>query len=339
MDYLTAVEASEKWGISSRMVAYYCEAGRINGAIKKGKTWLIPLDAKKPIDKRYSMQKPKDNTSLQEELYHFREEDIGQTYHVSDVYNNLGLTRETLRYYEKIGLIKPKRSRYSQYREFDLYDMSHLMAIDFFKKRGFNPGELIKLLGVTAPEEYMEIMQQQAELLQRNIEAWNEMLKRLIETKNLYSNALDSIGKFSVRELSPYYIYDIISSVGSFEEYKDKVLSYLNLESEDILSSMVRAVTFDEKGYKASGIYIVEPVTEPEQADKRGILEYGKCLYTTLIADEREESIMERMYDLCYKWAKEHEMSFRGVVYIFVRFVMMGEQTNYHCYEVWVPLK
>ena len=38
MDYLTATEFSKKWGITSRMVARYCEVGRIDGAIKKGKT-------------------------------------------------------------------------------------------------------------------------------------------------------------------------------------------------------------------------------------------------------------------------------------------------------------
>ena len=32
MDYLTTVEAAKKWNISSRMAAYYCEAGRVKGA-------------------------------------------------------------------------------------------------------------------------------------------------------------------------------------------------------------------------------------------------------------------------------------------------------------------
>ena len=38
MDYLTAAEIANKWKVSSRMAAYYCEAGRIEGAVKKGKT-------------------------------------------------------------------------------------------------------------------------------------------------------------------------------------------------------------------------------------------------------------------------------------------------------------
>lgn len=53
MEYLTAKEAGEKWGITRRMVNYYCSAGRILGAVKKGDLWLIPADAEKPQDGRY----------------------------------------------------------------------------------------------------------------------------------------------------------------------------------------------------------------------------------------------------------------------------------------------
>ena len=53
MEYLTAKEAGEKWNITPRMVNYYCSAGRIPGAVKKGDLWLIPADAEKPKDGRY----------------------------------------------------------------------------------------------------------------------------------------------------------------------------------------------------------------------------------------------------------------------------------------------
>ena len=53
MDYMTLKEASEKWGISSRMINYYCSAGRIPGAVKMAGVWLLPKDAVKPKDGRY----------------------------------------------------------------------------------------------------------------------------------------------------------------------------------------------------------------------------------------------------------------------------------------------
>jgi len=52
MDYLTIKEAGEKWGISGRMVTYYCVARRIPGVIRKGNMWLVPADAEKPKDGR-----------------------------------------------------------------------------------------------------------------------------------------------------------------------------------------------------------------------------------------------------------------------------------------------
>jgi len=52
MDYLTIKETSEKWGITGRMVTYYCAAGRIKDVIRKGNLWLIPKDAGKPTDGR-----------------------------------------------------------------------------------------------------------------------------------------------------------------------------------------------------------------------------------------------------------------------------------------------
>jgi len=52
VEYLTGKEICEKWGITPRMVNYYCSAGRIPGAVKKGNLWLIPADAEKPTDGR-----------------------------------------------------------------------------------------------------------------------------------------------------------------------------------------------------------------------------------------------------------------------------------------------
>ena len=56
MNYMTLKQASEKWGISPRMINYYCSEGRIPGAEKMGKVWLIPQNAKKPVDMRRKLR-------------------------------------------------------------------------------------------------------------------------------------------------------------------------------------------------------------------------------------------------------------------------------------------
>lgn len=52
MEYASCAEAAEKWGISARRVQKLCEVGRIPGAVKFSRVWLIPKDAEKPVDGR-----------------------------------------------------------------------------------------------------------------------------------------------------------------------------------------------------------------------------------------------------------------------------------------------
>lgn len=54
MELLTTTEIAKKWNISRRRIATLCKEGRIEGAILKGHTWLVPSDAKKPDDPRKS---------------------------------------------------------------------------------------------------------------------------------------------------------------------------------------------------------------------------------------------------------------------------------------------
>ncbi|WP_042478948.1 Fic family protein [Bacillus ndiopicus] len=48
MEYITVAETAKKWGISERSVRNYATNGRIEGAKLDGKTWMIPVSAKKP---------------------------------------------------------------------------------------------------------------------------------------------------------------------------------------------------------------------------------------------------------------------------------------------------
>ncbi len=49
---MTVKEAAAFWGISERRVAKLCEEGKVKGAKKEGKAWLLPRDAVKPADGR-----------------------------------------------------------------------------------------------------------------------------------------------------------------------------------------------------------------------------------------------------------------------------------------------
>ena len=60
--FMTAKEASLKWGISDRRIRVLCSEGKISGAYQEGRGWKIPIDARKPVDGRY---KSKESLLLQ----------------------------------------------------------------------------------------------------------------------------------------------------------------------------------------------------------------------------------------------------------------------------------
>ena len=51
-DTMFVKDAAKLWNITERRVSALCKLGKIKGAKKQGKSWLIPIDAQKPIDSR-----------------------------------------------------------------------------------------------------------------------------------------------------------------------------------------------------------------------------------------------------------------------------------------------
>lgn len=52
MQYISAKEAAEKWGITMRRVQDLCKNHAIDGAVRWGRGWMIPADANRPADRR-----------------------------------------------------------------------------------------------------------------------------------------------------------------------------------------------------------------------------------------------------------------------------------------------
>ena len=57
MKYITVKQASEKWGINERRVRALLKEQRIEGAVLEGHRYLIPENARKPLDRRVKGQR------------------------------------------------------------------------------------------------------------------------------------------------------------------------------------------------------------------------------------------------------------------------------------------
>ncbi len=56
-EYMTVQEAAQKWNISERRIQILCSENRIDGVVRLSRVWLIPKEAKKPVDGRLKSKK------------------------------------------------------------------------------------------------------------------------------------------------------------------------------------------------------------------------------------------------------------------------------------------
>lgn len=71
MEYMNVKTAAQAWGISERRITMLCRNGRIAGAMKEGKFWLLPVNAVKPEVGRTS------DAAIQEQTVKLRPLPIG----------------------------------------------------------------------------------------------------------------------------------------------------------------------------------------------------------------------------------------------------------------------
>lgn len=264
-------------------------------------------------------------------------ERISHVYNPGVLYNSLGITRETLRYYEKQGLISPNKDEKSSYREFTILDIFRLMAIDNYKKHGFAIGEIKELINQDDISQFHEIFSRKQCQLKEEIERLKLMEERLAQDQLFMKNLSAHLHQYSICQLPLYEIADSIDYVSAFSDYTEHVVPNIDLEREDIISSMIREVTFDENGYKESKMRIVRPA-EGEKTPHKQYLISGKSIYTVVESSVDDYDTMGRMYHLVNRWASEKQLEMKGVVYIRTRLCVVGSSNPKNYYESWIPI-
>ncbi len=84
MDYISAKEFAQKYGVSERTARNYCASGKIEGVVLVGKTWNIPADATLPMRKSKKLQvspllsilREQKNMKLKGGIYHRTQIDL-----------------------------------------------------------------------------------------------------------------------------------------------------------------------------------------------------------------------------------------------------------------------
>ena len=110
-------------------------------------------------------------------------------YKVSDIAGLLDLTPETIRYYESVGIVKPRHSELNRYRYYLSTDFSRLYNAKLLRSMGFSLAEIKSFFYEKNDLEQRESALKQSERLKAQVKE----LERQIEVIDIMSGELEDL--------------------------------------------------------------------------------------------------------------------------------------------------
>lgn len=184
MEYITTKDAAAKWGISTTRITILANEGRIPGAKRLGKSWLIPENATKPPKHKanHSGSTKKETTSFSFPLYHFRPD--------WSYINETQLTEQQQQLFRAENAVLECRFADA----YKLLESIIRSPDDIATEIGclFNAG--ICCIGLNKPDIFSKIYLRLQMLLAQDIPHRNDLVI-VLDTLKIYVETLDSISK------------------------------------------------------------------------------------------------------------------------------------------------
>ena len=124
-------------------------------------------------------------------------------YKISEISKLYGIGTDTVRYYEKVGILKPKRD-VNGYRSYNLQDIYKLNVIRDLRELDFSTERIKEYLDFQSLDNTLSLLHEESALLNRQLEELSlrrSAMERRIEVLKVAAAAKDGI--FSLKELPP----------------------------------------------------------------------------------------------------------------------------------------
>ena len=147
------------------------------------------------------------------------------TYRVNEVAKLAGISVRTLRYYDQVGLLSPKRSVDCEYREYNDADLKRLLQILFLKELEFSLKEIQEILQST-DEQDVFFMKQRALLVEKKNRL--EVIIQSLDEMTQVGKGVDMMEKmiqaFDMSEIEAHkkkYAKEVKERYGKTEAYRE----------------------------------------------------------------------------------------------------------------------
>lgn len=262
---------------------------------------------------------------------------MNNRYLIGDVAKYLSLSRDTLRYYDKLGIVSPKKDEGNGYRYYNMDDIITLSYVMILKDVGISLDDIKEMIYNYSLKDMRLGILNQEKVIDKKIEELMNIKTKIRNFNNWCITAENYLNKFEIREC-PKFLYtmeqveikesklmDAIEKLRSNSYIKETVFSML-INKDVLFSSEIKDEHFYSGG---SGIVEEEYVSDLKVFPSR------KCLHTVIeITCDQWDSELVKIKDYIHNEGLIVEDN------LLCRAIAFENKDGFpkDFYEIWIPV-
>lgn len=271
-------------------------------------------------------------------------------YKIGRISDLMGISSESIRYYEREGIIKPQKVADSGYRTFSAWDLHVLIRTRMFRKYGYTLSETSEVFQEDDFDNVIDSYRRKQHELEEQIRHQNHVLEQLKYDKRTLLDAMQNMNKFRI-VYSPAMVfvdvqrsYDIIDNkVSLYRKWIDRIpyaasggmFDYPILPHGELRYGLMIAI-------RNVGKDILARIQEEGTGTLRGEEVYipsQKCVTTYFVSGSDKELCLD-MFQPTFDFMEKTGLKVSGTP--FARMCHMyknGENEYTSWYQGWVPFE
>lgn len=225
-------------------------------------------------------------------------------YSIGEVSSRLGLSRDTLRFYERKGIIQPEKQD-NGYRAYTYEDIRKLLNVMFYRRLNFSLEDINRILYKNSFPSYRSMIQEKITEEKLQVEKHKQSLVQLIHLQQLYKNAEQCLDRYAIRPFKPHY------------QIEDSGL--LDRTGISDLCSLYQEYRLTEQDVRLQGQRLMIPRDTAEamklekELEGQPVIRHERCVYTVIASKNplvNPQTVLNGA-----KWAGKQGYSLSGTAY------------------------
>ncbi|SMP66130.1 MerR family transcriptional regulator [Anoxynatronum buryatiense] len=263
---------------------------------------------------------------------------------IGEVKKILGVSAETLRFFDKKGVVVPTRHPDNNYRTYEGRDVNRIVRYKYLRRLDFSLEESVDFISEISSQEALEMMSQQEMAVAAKIREYQEVLQQLAYQKDLYQRIITMVGKYQ-REVLPAYRFYANQMDRVFETramQNDHTRQWIDEMPRSVVAFHIPREKIDVPGCIYWGYAILDITGDHE--DRAPHLPVTVChkaqdtVFTVIYCIDEDLTIPERFQPL-KDYLKAEGLQIDGDLFgTVVHHQVIDEKPHLH-FAVWVPVK